>query len=260
MLVMMPSSPSSAFKGDISGYTAIRFNVTGDGSVPGTLRVNVTAPVTYDSDRIWLNTTPRVSGVAGEWMLNTVPFVIDQGWTSTFKFENWAYTPSESWAMDLKVVKVMSLTIAPSGDSAQSYSISKCQLVTDSGATVAAQLTPLQAYFDGVSSVDDLTDEQLAQDTDGDGMSDLNEIIAGMDPLDGSSVLAAQVEKAEDGSMVVSWDGVLGANYGILRSSDLSSGFDLIEADIACATTGPMSYKDSSPVAGKANFYKIVKY
>jgi len=77
-----------------------------------------------------------------------------------------------------------------------------------------------------------------------------------MDPTDSSSVLAA---KAQAGNQI-SWDAVLGATYGVLRSTDLVGGFELIEGGLVATVTGSMSYTDPSPVAGKANFYKIVKY
>jgi len=261
-LIVGGSSPTSLFKGNLSRYTAARFQICGDGHVPEGTRLKLSRQVAFNARRVWENDTPAVSATVGEWTINTVPFLVDQGWGSSWLFENWAYSQADTFAMDIKAVDSMTLAVSPDGGSAQSYSISGFQLISDSGATVAAQLTPVEAYFPGVTRLEDLSDAQRAQDTDGDGMSDLNEIIAGMNPHDASSVFEAKIAKTASGGNKVTWRGVFGATYGIMRSTDLgSAAFDLIPAsDRYADATGDMEYVDESPVPGKANFYKVVKY
>ncbi len=253
-LIVGGTSPSSLFKGDLSEYTAIRFKILSDGTV-ATVKVRMNAPM-----RPWFNATPSIVGAAGDWTVNTIPFLIAQGWTSPWAWENWAYTPSETFTTDMKAIENMVLTLTPNGAVAQSYTISQFQLISDAGATLAAQLTPIGQYFDGVSSIDELTAAQRAQDSDGDGMSDLNEILAGMDPLDSSSLFAAKLAVTDNGNRI-DWQGAFGETYGVLRSTDLTAGFVYIAVDLSPDYDGQnMEYIDTDPVEGSANFYKIYKY
>ncbi len=259
-LLVGGSSPSSVFNGDLSAYTGVRFKMAGNGTQPKLAQL-----VLYrqfgSGDRAychqWMHDGVAVPVGPGEWMINLVPLVMDQGWGTSFPLLKQAddATRQVAFDADLQSVTMLLLRLEPSGENAQAYSVQQFQLMGEDGPTEPAQLTSLQAHF-GVDSVDDLTAEQLAQDSDGDGMSDINELLAGMDPTDSSSVLAA---KAQAGNQI-SWDAVLGATYGVLRSTDLVGGFELIEGGLVATVTGSMSYTDPSPVAGKANFYKIVKY
>ncbi len=255
-LIVGGTSPSNPFTGDLSTYTAVKFKIAGDGTAPHSITLKTATKIAYNATRVWQNSTPAGSVNAGEWIQNTVPFIMDQGWSSPWLWDSWSQTPAEGFAWDLARVDALALSISPSGSGAQSYTVSQFQLVTDEGATVALQLTPLQTYFPGVESIEDIPE---GQDSDGDGMSDIDEILAGMNPLDASSVFAAKMSIAEAGN-TITWDGVIGASYGVLRSTDLTSGFELIEGGIQCTVTGPMSYIDSEAVQGAPNFYKVVKY
>ncbi len=260
-LLVGGSSPSSSFIGDLSGFTGVRFKVTGDGFEPASMKLVIRQLIgegDRQTSREWENSGIAVSTVPGEWRINLIPLVLDQGWNTCFDFTYVRQKMVQAWANDLADTKMMIVRVESSGLDAQAYSVDQFQLIGEDGTpTEAAQLTSLQAYF-GVDSFEELTAEQRAQDSDGDGMSDLNEMLAGMDPNDASSVLAAKGAKGENGN-IVSWQGVLGASYGILRSSDLTAGFELIATDIKATYTGTMSHEDIAPVDGP-NFYKIVKY
>ena len=260
-LLVGGSSPSSIFNGDLSAYTGVRFKTTGNGSVPKLAQLVVYCQF-GDGGRgychQWMHDGVAVSTAPGEWMINLIPLTMNQGWETSFPSirDKDEATQQGYWDTDLKMVTMLLLRLEHSEEgNAQAYSVEQFQLLGEDGPTEPAQLTSLQAHF-GVDTVDELTAAQVAQDTDGDGMSDLNELLAGMDPNDRSSVLAA---KAEAGN-VISWDAVLGATYGVLRSTNLTGGFELIEGGLVAEVTGTKSYTDPSPVAGSANFYKIVKY
>jgi hypothetical protein len=260
-LLVGGSDPSSQFQGDLSQFLGVRFKTTGDGQVPAGIQLVIRREfyaALKDRSREWLHDGVAVSAAPGEWMINLVPLAREKGWSTYYDFTYVRKKEAESWAEDLGDVTMMVLRITPAGDGAQAYSVDQFQLMGVDGPTEPAQLTSLQAYF-GVNTVDELTAAQRAQDRDGDGMSDLNEILAGMDPEDASSVLAAKCRKVAGGNEVM-WDGVLGATYGVMRSTDLGGGFELIASGIGATSTAPMTYTDTAPVAGKPNFYKVVKY
>lgn len=249
--------PSNVFTGDLlgAGYSGIRFKVNGDGTQPEGISV-----VIRQQDgrylREWVNSRVTVSSVPGEWIITLMPLTREPDWATDFISTKRSY--EQIWASDLSAVQAMILRIDPAGSAAQSYSISDFQLVGPGGVSEAANLTPLQAYF-GVSSIQDMTPEMYSRDSDGDGMSDYNEILAGMDPHSAASVFAAAM--IQEGAVNrINWTGVLGQRYGVMRSNDLKNGFDLIASGLECRATGSMVFEDNSPVQGMPNFYKVVKY
>ena len=80
---------------------------------------------------------------------------------------------------------------------------------------------------DGLSDDDEIhahgTDPRLA-DSDTDGQSDRVEVIAGMDPLDPASFFAVLRAEVESGRQIFSWPGRSGRLYTIVAGDDLSAG------------------------------------
>lgn len=127
---------------------------------------------------------------------------------------------------------------------------------------IALGTNPLQADTDGdgLSDYDEIntyfTDPLLA-DSDGDGVNDLLEILAGTNPNDSSSTLElAPHKKLPNGDVEISWQGVAGKTYKVNRSSDLlGNGYVTIGRGVS--GVAPMTtFQDTNTVP--RNFYWVV--
>lgn len=257
-LLLGGSNPDNAFTGNLleAGYSGIRLRVNGEGFEPDVLSL-VIYQVDGSNIREWKYKGLEVSGTAGEWTINLIPLDVEKGWVTDFV--SMKRSAADLWEADMSAVQAMFLRIAPSGEEAQSYSIADVQLTGPGVISEPAVLSPLEAYF-GVSNMEELTPEMRAIDSDGDGMSDYHEILAGLNPYDATSVLTANVTMAVTGN-TVSWTGVLGGTYGVMRSSNLLDEFTLISSGIKGTFTGQvLTYEDKTPAEGKPNFYKVVRY
>jgi hypothetical protein len=90
-------------------------------------------------------------------------------------------------------------------------------------------------------------------DSDGDGMSDYNEVLAGTDPFDANSAL--RITELANGNQLVVWNSVAGRNYQVLATTDLAQPMQLISPLIQAS--GPQAfYFDTEPDATN-KFYRI---
>lgn len=91
-------------------------------------------------------------------------------------------------------------------------------------------------------------------DADGDGMSNLQEFIAGTDPQDASSAL--RINQQSSGIRYVVWQSVPGIKYQVLGTVNLAAPFTAVSG-IILATDTTTSFSDSAET-GNVKYYRIV--
>jgi len=90
-------------------------------------------------------------------------------------------------------------------------------------------------------------------DPDGDHFTNLQEYLAGTNPMDPASFL--RITQLSGGGQVVSWSSVPGKNYQVFATSGLGSPFQVISGTIT-AFGGTTSFTNSAPVSSR-QFYRV---
>ena len=100
-------------------------------------------------------------------------------------------------------------------------------------------------------------------DSDGDGMNNWQEWVCGTDPTNALSVLRLLSAVPNGDNVTVSWQGVPGVSYFLVRSSDAGSPFtlgptntDLVATNIV-GTAGTNSYTDTNASGIRPFFYRV---
>ncbi|NCC51766.1 MAG: DUF5060 domain-containing protein [Spartobacteria bacterium] len=101
------------------------------------------------------------------------------------------------------------------------------------------------------------SDADLSGDTDGDGMSDREELYAGQDPGDALSVFTIEggtMELLGENKVVLTWPSSAGKTYTLKRTEDLLQGFEILETSIA-ATPPNNSYTNT--ITAVTEYYRV---
>ncbi len=95
-------------------------------------------------------------------------------------------------------------------------------------------------------------------DSDGDGVSDAAERVAGTDPLDAQSVFRVlpDLTPGAEGGWVIRWASIPGRRYTVLRTTELERPFERVGSDIP-ATASVTLFSDRVPPASERLFYRI---
>lgn len=246
----------SAFWGNYTaaGMTGVAFNVASDGTVPKFAMVFIGNSGT---GRIWYNQNVAVSSMPGVELYNRISLDRAAGWATDAEGD-----PDQMWSEDLQNVDMIGVRFIQNGMPAQAFTVSEFHLLDADGyATDSAFLTPLQqalyARF-GVTAVEQLTPGQKLEDTNADGMTDLEAILLEYDLVYANSVFIAQIEGIDQNGIRLKWPAVRGSRYSVYRSTDLKVGLFLVVPGGAmqyATETGYMRFTDTG-FTGKA-YYRI---
>jgi hypothetical protein len=102
-----------------------------------------------------------------------------------------------------------------------------------------------------------LTGTDPNADPDNDGASNLEEWIAGTDPLDGASALRISAPANSTNGVVIQWPSVAGRYYRLERSTNLVTGFDFVVRTNIAATPPLNSEVDRSGAIGPVRYYRV---
>ena len=222
-----------------AGASSVSFEATVVGNIGGGTRVTIHGP----SGRYWYNYTGTASG--------TISKDLSSPWAAL----GHPGTQVE-WEQDLADVAALGVSVNRGDGFGQSYAITDFKLTSE---RAIGSLSPLeQALMDrfGVTSVSDINAADALVDTDGDGMTDLNEILAENDPEYYSEVLfLADVVDVTDTGVTLEWAVRAGGTYQIYKVDTLDGGIKSIGGQHTASETGYSSSVE--PYDGPGAFYWV---
>jgi hypothetical protein len=237
-----------------AGIRALAFRTAGDGHTPR----GAVAVLTSRRGRTWRNANVSVAAEAGVWTLNLLPLTLAGGWD---RAEPAGTDKAALWASDLRDVASVGVRFAAGGTAAQSYSVDDLMLVGD------GFLTPLQqallAHF-GVLESDAVDPAAGAADADEDGMSDLDEVLAGTDSADATDTFRVELVAVDAAGVGLRWRcRAEGGRYVVDRAISADGAFTPVQP---AGINGPveqiagrayMNYTDRTAPRDHACFYRV---
>lgn len=211
--------------------------------------------------RTWFNKRVTVSDVSGLWVVNNVYLDRNAGWDRN---ERSSVDKDAIWNEDIRQVLYIGVSFSQGGLETETYTVAHLKLVGDEGFSIPqGALTPWQVTLlrrFGVTRVEELTEAQKRQDADGDGMTDVNEILAETNPDDPASVFWADIVEVSGEGILLRWQCVYGASYSVSRTTNLVEAlFETIAEELQATVTGYMTYRDVTATGDVPYFYKIRK-
>ncbi len=247
---------SGAFVGDYvaADIVALKYKVKSDGHVPLTFK-----PLLVSGSRKWV-TEKNDPPSGSEWIQYEIGFDrAADGWHDA----TWTLG-DDAWAQSVTAVDSLGLTIKAEKDALeeQVYIIKDFMLIDSSGTEYPGNLSPLGEALWARFGVGTIAEAQaLDGDTDGDGVSDLDETLTGSE--DG---VMAEVVSVGEGGAVIKWSSIPASYraFNIQRTDDLANGFTtlldghgLTEADVDVQGDESL-WTDASATEGGPYFYRVV--
>lgn len=244
-----------SFTGNYSRAQAssIRFTVGGNKTLPYNAHVRLTA----GTERIWY----RYGLTNGT---NTIALQrVSGGWTYLARTTEDDATLDAYWAEDMQ--NVLSLIVRPirnpSATGPQTVTINNFELMSGKivGAASDSLEAALYAEFNKTNTAD-LTSDEMAEDDDGDGMTDLNEILAELSPCDqygdfATGLFEASVSNVALDHVEITFACVAGESYTVYRVSELGGAASVVGTKYPMHT-GFEWISDTNAV-GESAFYSI---
>jgi len=238
---------------EADGILGVTFRVKSeDGLIPAThdLRLGVTDSQGQPGE--WTCTRMVFSTVPGQWVTNTICFDPDAGWDMSLG--GWSEEQVRAlWDECYRNVRGITFGLHQNGRQEQTYVIDDVMLFGDGYMPPHAQLTWGLLNNFGVESLEQLEPDQLTQDSNRDGTSDVVAILAGEDPG-----LAITIS-AKTGGVAVEWPCVKGMKYTVWRATSLTGDFVPVTTGIEATENGFMAHVDESVPGQGPCFYKVSK-
>jgi len=249
----LQSSTWSSFVGDYTedGVKGVQFRIRNNGEVlPYDIRLKL-----YSSENgTWAYEDIRIQPDGSEWITNSVVFDRRAGWDRVM--DGTEEDKQAHFESTLSDVDSLSLYVHQRGshrDKFQSVSVAGFVLFGDGWMTDEAHLAVGLIENFGVKSKDDLSPDQLTQDSDRDGVTDVDAISAGDDPG-----VALHIAGIGPSGVVLEWPCVAQGVYTVLRADSLNGDFQAIDV-VTASENGYMQYTDSEGATGGPYFYKLRK-
>lgn len=208
-------------------------------------------------DTRWTISDLVFNEVSGTWVANNIEIGATRG--AWYHGQPRGQAPLDLdalWTDTITDVKLIGLDLSRRGLAAQSYSITDFRFIGDGFISDPALLARVQDHLNQTASnVDKLTAAQMAQDSDGDGVSDYDAIMAGQDPG-----LAVKIVSVEADGITLEWPKAANRKYTLLRCSSLKDGFTEVVLDGGFENeSGVKTYKDTTATGDVPYFYRVVK-
>ncbi len=113
-----------------------------------------------------------------------------------------------------------------------------------------------QQWYFGLAVGSDSSGFDANADSDGDGLDNYGEYVAGTDPTNTVSVLKMEKPEADKDGFIITWPSAPGKLYTIERCKNLTDGFSSIAENIS-ATPPVNSYRDTTRTEEKTFFYRV---
>jgi len=254
---------SGAFVGD---YTAaqiagVKFRIKSNGHTPGSAKLVLVSVASDGVSRRWANPNVTISAVADEWAVTVSSMDIAAGWDRRVRAGE---SKGQLWTNGLQNVQSIGVELSHGGYELEEYTIDDFRLVDVNGLETEPAVLSLQealmARF-GVESVGEVGAKAASDDTDEDGMTDLDEIQTDYDPDFENATFQAEVVRVEGDTATVRWRCRKDRSYTLLRRSQLVGGtFTEVDGvvDVVPAETGYMTVLVRA-VDGESYFYRVRK-
>jgi hypothetical protein len=182
---------------------------------------------------------------------NSVGLSTGDGWRAKYG------SPLSDFTANLSDVVSLGLVVVPDWSTGvdQNVVASNFRLSADAPVGSTALEAALMVRF-GVLTVAEVTD--TTTDTDGDGLSDLNEILAELDPDFIKDNLIVELFGYDTGGADLRWVHVKDKSYTILRSDSVDGLYTIVDI-VTAPDTGrnEWTYTDDDVVVGQEAFYKV---